>query len=196
MKNITYITLLFILSIGGAFAQSNTTVSYSMGFATGDLGEFIEKSSFRGLSIDYRKLINPKVGVGVTFGWNVFYQENGVDTYTIDNVSLTGKQYRYSNNFPMLVAGTYYLKPGEMINPFGGFGVGTIYTQRNTDMSQYTLKQKAWNFAMQPELGVLIEMNNNTSFSISGKYSHGFQAGNELDESQSFFSLNVGFSFY
>ncbi len=195
MRKILYIIGFCICTIG-ASAQSNTSVTYSMGFATGDLGEYISQASFRGLSIDYRKLINPKVGVGVTFGWNVFYDELSSDTYTIDNVSLTGKQWRYSNNFPMLVAGTYYLKPGEMLNPFAGLGVGTIYTKRNTDMSQYTLKQEAWNFAMQPEIGVLIEMNDNTSFSISGKYSHGFQAGNELDNSQSFFSLNVGFSFY
>lgn len=93
----------------------------------------------------------------------------------------------------MLFAADYYLKPGEQINPFAGLGVGTMYSLRNTDMGQYTFEQDAWNFALRPEIGVLIETSPNMSLSVTGKYYYGFEAGDL--PSQSYFALNLGFVF-
>lgn len=176
-------------------AQNNlTTLQYSMGFGTGDLGDHISKTSFRGFTIDYRKLVQPNVGVGVDLGWNVFYEEMPYATYTTNgSTDITGKQYRYQNQFPMLVAADYYLKPGEKINPFAGLGIGTMYSLRNTDMNLYTLEQDAWHFALRPEVGALIQASPDFSFSVSAKYYHGFEAGDLA--SQGYFTLNFGFVF-
>jgi outer membrane protein W len=196
MKKIIIILGMFLaLAAGTAYAQgSYSTISYSMGFATGELGDFIGKPSFRGVTFDYRKLVQPNVGVGVSLGWNVFYEALDYDTYTIENVSLSGKQYRYSNHFPMLFAADYYLKPGEAFNPFVGLGAGTIYTIRNTDMNLYTIERNAWHFALQPQIGFMYTMNDVAAFTVTGKYNYGFAAG-DLNEAQSYFSLNVGFTF-
>jgi outer membrane protein W len=196
MKKIIIILGMFLaLAAGTAHAQgSYSTISYSMGFATGELGDFIGKPSFRGVTFDYRKLVQPNVGVGVSLGWNVFYEALDYDTYTIENVSLSGKQYRYSNHFPMLFAADYYLKPGEAFNPFVGLGAGTIYTIRNTDMNLYTIERNAWHFALQPQIGFMYTMNDVAAFTVTGKYNYGFAAG-DLNEAQSYFSLNVGFTF-
>ena len=43
--------ILFIVVSVPAFSQNLTTVEYSMGFATGDMGDFIDKPSFRGFTI-------------------------------------------------------------------------------------------------------------------------------------------------
>ena len=195
MKKTLFIALASILTYSSLQAQQhNSALTYSMGFGTGDLGDFIGKVSFRGVTFDYRRMVQDNVGVGLTFGWNAFYE--GTDgTYTLDNQSLNGKQYRYSNNFPMLVNGAYFLKPGASVNPFFGLGIGTMYTLRNTDMNLYTLEQDAWNFLLQPEFGVQIMANDVTTFHISAKYNHGFAAGSELDNAQSYFTLNVGLAF-
>jgi outer membrane protein W len=195
MKQIFLITLFSVFTLGAAWAQSNTVISYSIGFPTGDLSDFIEKTSFRGMSIDYRKMVNPNVGVGVNISWNTFYEEKGKATYTLDNISLTGKQYRYSNNFPMLATGAYFFKPEETKNPFVGLGIGTMYTLRNTDMNLYTLEQDAWNFLLQPEVGIQFDIDPSTALHLSLKYNYGFQGGNELTTSQSYLALNVGFAF-
>ena len=73
MKKLLFI--LFIVVSVPAFSQNLTTLEYSMGFATGDMGDFIDKPSFRGFTIDYRRLVQPNVGVGFEAGWNVFYSE-------------------------------------------------------------------------------------------------------------------------
>lgn len=180
-----------------ALAQSNVTLAYSIGFGTGDLGSFISKPSFRGVSFDYRYRFQPNLAAGVSFQWNTFYEEFSRDTYEVDNVALTGKQFRYSNNFPMLATVTYYLSEDEegMI-PFATLGIGTMYTRRNTDMNLYTIEQEAWNFDLQPEIGVLFNQYDGFGFSASLKYNNGFAGGSELTEGQSYLSLNIGVSFH
>ena len=195
MKKIILILSLCFVTVGAVIAQSNTTIGYSIGFPVGDLSDFIQKASFRGVNMDFRKMVNPNVGVGFSVGWNVFYEEFARDTYTIDNQSITGKQFRYSNHVPMYINPAYFLKPGETVNPFVGLGIGTIYTRRNTDMNLYTIEQEAWNFALVPEVGFQYNIDDATAVSVSGKFNYGFKAGNELTTAQSYFTLNVGLSF-
>src|SRR5688572_2472890 len=136
MKKIFF--FLFVVAATPSFSQNITSLQYSIGFGTGDLGDFIGAPSFRGISLDYRRLVQPNIGVGFDVGWNVFYEAKSYGVYTIDNLSYSGKQWRYNNQMPMLFAADYYLKPGEQLNPFVGLGLGTMYSRRNTDMGQYT----------------------------------------------------------
>lgn len=178
------------------FSQSNFSMSYSMGFPSGDLKDFISKASFRGIAFDYRYNIAPDKALGFNVGINTFYDELPTDTYTIENISLTGRQYRYSNNIPMLATATYYLTPHDFVKPYATLGIGTMYSRRNTDMNLYTFEQDAWNFTLQPEVGVKFETTDHVEIVLSGKYLHGFAAGSELKEAQSYFCLNVGLSFF
>jgi outer membrane protein len=189
MKRIVIFALLF--SGLTVFAQTSlTSFQYSMGFGAGDLGNYINKSSFRGFAIDYRKLIQPDIGIGVDLGWNVFYEAKSYDTYSSGTTDVSGRQYRYNNQFPMLIAADYYNNPGEKITLFVGLGIGTMYSLRNTDMGTWTLEQDAWNFALRPEVGVMYELNPDLRINISTKYYHGFEAGDL--PAQGYFTLNVG----
>jgi outer membrane protein len=188
--------LIILFIVGGSipvFSQSFTSIQYSIGFATGDMGDFNSSTSFRGITLDYRKLVQPNIGVGFDIGWNVFYSYMPDDIYTQGKVSYSGKQYRYNNQFPLLFAADYYLKPDDKLNPFVGLGIGTMYSLRNTDMGQYRFEQDAWHFALRPEAGFLYEANEGLSLSVTGKYYYGFEAG-DLD-AQSYFALNFGFVF-
>ncbi len=195
MKKILAIFAITLVTVGALKAQTNFNLTYSMGFATGDVVDFISNASFRGANIEFRSMVQPNIGVGLTFGWNVFYEEIARDTYTVGPSSLTGKQFRYSNHFPMLLAADYYLSPGEKFNPFVGLGIGTIYTRRNTDMNLYTVEQEAWNFALAPEAGFQYALTDGAAVLVYLRYNSGFKAGNELDAAQSYLTLNVGFSF-
>jgi outer membrane protein W len=196
MKKIIILALLGICAGTSLLAQNNFAVSYSMAMSTGDLNTFIGKTSFRGISFDYRYTVRDNVAIGFSASMNTFYESKSSDTYTVDNISLTGKQYRYSNNIPLLVTATYFLSPEETIKPFVTLGIGTMYSRRNTDMNLYTIELEAWNFALQPEAGIQYQLSDMTAIHVSLKYMNGFQAGNELTSSQSFFSLNVGFAFF
>ena len=191
MKNV--ILALFLIATIPAFSQSITSLQYSMEFGTGEVGDFIDKPSFRGVTLDFRKMVQPNIGVGIDAGWNVFYSEESNGVYTSENLSVSGKQFRYSNHIPMLFAVDYYLHPGEKVNPFAGMGIGTMFSRRNTDMGQYTLEEEAWHFSIRPEIGILFQVNTDFSFSVTGKYYMGFEAGDL--PAQDYFALNFGFVF-
>lgn len=195
MKKIFVFAILMIgLANFSAKGQSYTTTSYSISLPTGDLNEFISAPSFRGIAVDYRKLVQPNIGIGVTTGWNTFFEERAFATYTIDNRSLSGKQWRYMNSFPLFLSGDYYFKPGADLNPYLGLGVGTIYNTRATDMGIFRLEEDAWSFAFQPQVGFFYPVNHFAGLSVALKYSHGLAAG-DFDAAQSFFSLNIGYVF-
>lgn len=191
MKRVLFLFLIAASTSG--FAQTLTSVEYSMGFGTGNMKEFITPASFRGFTFDLRKMVQPNVGVGIELGWNVFYDELSNDVYSIGNVSYSGKQYRYDNKFPMLVSADYYFKPGEQINPFVGFGLGTVFSMRTTDMGQYRFEDEGWHFAIKPEAGVLIEVNPSLGVSLTAKYYYGFETSDFGP--QGYFALNFGLVF-
>lgn len=185
---------LFLCTVGLVNAQNVTTVTYSVGFGTGDVKEFIPSASFRGISIEYNHMVQDNIGVGFQVGWNVFYDDLPYDTYTIDNVSLSGKQWRYSNHVPLLISANYFFKPGERVNPFVGVGLGTIYTLRNTDMNLYTIEEDGWSFGFSPTIGARIEASDVTKFNVSLRYNTASKAG-DFNAAQNYLSLNVGFAF-
>jgi len=195
MKKILLIALLYLGMASSLWAQNNVVFSYPISFGVSDLGKFIGQPSFRGISFDYRYTFKPNIALGVHFAWQTFYESKDKATYTLNNESLTGKQYRYSNQAPMLATVTYWLKPEEPVNPFVTLGVGAMYTRRNTDMNLYTREEEGWPFVLQPEIGVQFEIATYTAVQLSAKYYHGFEAG-DFSGPQSYFAINLGFAFY
>jgi outer membrane protein len=194
MKRI-FITAIFLVLVVTMFSQSGiTTLQYSIGFGTGDMHDYIGNVSFRGFTFDYRKLVQPNIGVGVDIGWNVFYEEKPWDVYEgQNNITYSGKQWRYSNHFPMLVGVDYYVNPGAEMSVYGGLGLGTMYSLQNTDMGAYTFEKDAWHFVLRPEIGVLIQPAPGVGFTILSKYYYGFKAGDL--PAQGFVTINIGFVF-
>jgi outer membrane protein len=185
---------LCLCTVGIVKAQSVTTLTYSLGFGTGDVKEFISQTSFRGVGLEFNHMVQDNIGVGFMAGWNVFYDELPYDTYTAGKQSLSGKQWRYSNHVPLLATANYFLKPGENVNPFVGLGIGTIYTRRNTDMNLYTIEEDAWMFGLSPTIGAQIMASDVTKFNVSLRYNAAIAAG-DFDEAQNYLSLNIGFAF-
>ncbi|MGC3944307.1 MAG: outer membrane beta-barrel protein [Chryseolinea sp.] len=196
MKRLILTLTIAVAAVTFSKAQNSyVDVAYSIGFGTGDMGDFIKKASFRGISFDYRYAVQPNVAIGFNLGWNTFYEEKGMDSYTVDNSTLTGKQYRYVNTVPMLATVTYLLSPDETLCPYAALGVGTMYARRNTDMNLYTLEQEGWPFVLQPEVGVRYQAGDAVGILVNVKYLNGFKAG-DFDSTQSYFTLNVGFAFH
>lgn len=192
----TYLTIALIFCAFTAVqAQNSFTAAYSVGIPTKDLHSFIGNTSFRGAIIDFQSMVNPNIGLGLSLGINTFYSERNYDSYTVDNITISGKQWRYSNHVPILINANYHFKPDHKANPFIGLGLGTMYSRRNTDMYIYTLEQTAWNFNLQPMAGIMIKTDKLSTINISARYNFGLQAGNELKSDQSYLSLNLGLTF-
>jgi len=171
-------------------AQSFTSVQYTMGIPTGGLKEHVDKISWRGFTFEYQREVAPSVSVGVNFAWSTFYERKDYDSYTNNNATLTGVQYRYDNLFPMLVNGQYKLGTGTVV-PYVGLGIGTMYDLRNTDMGTWTIEENNWHFLMSPEAGFLFDIAPGTSLKLNAKYDYAFK----IKEADAFGNLNISFGF-
>jgi hypothetical protein len=194
MKKIFFVLLLTgVIAVTQLKAQESLySIQYSMGFGMGDLKEFNEAASFRGMSFEYRYMMQPAIGVGFETGYNLFYDRMDYATYTKGTESISGIQYRYTHAVPVLAAFDYYLKPDTQFNPFVGLGVGTLYTFRDIDMGMFTQESDVWQFALRPQIGAIISTPA-ADVIVGAKYFSGFKANDT--EGQQYFTINVGLVF-
>ena len=118
MKKIIYISIFcfLIISNKGFSQQSYISALYSVGISMGDLNDNITKPSFRGGAVEYRGYVSNNIVAGVDVGWNVYYERMDYATYSRGTASLSGVQYRYSNQWASL--GTYYFNAMNVGNEF------------------------------------------------------------------------------
>jgi len=181
-----------LLATTKSFGQQDSymSVQYSVSFGMGDMSDYISKASWRGILLEYRGYVNSNLFAGIDAGWNVFYEKKDYDTYSQGTETLSGIQYRYQNQVPLLATLDYIIKPDNALKPYVGLGIGTMYSGRATDMNLYRLETNSWQFAMKGELGLLYEVSYSSSIKFAVKYYNGFKTG-KLDN-QGFLSLNLG----
>lgn len=190
---------ILLVILGGFILQTSSAqsgsfiISYPIGFPMGDLGDYIDKTSWRGLSMEFYKAVKPGVQVGLELSMNLFYAKEDVKTYTEGTQSITGIQYRHTDAFPILAAAKW-TKPGKTASPYLGLGIGTLYVNRWTDFGLYRISNDTWQFLLRPEAGVFLGINSSMSVMLGAKYNAGFKT-NDLD-GQSYLSINVGLVFW
>src|SRR5690349_10477942 len=121
MKKIILL-LLAISSIQVMHAQKGySAFTYSIGAPTGDLKDYIDQTSFRGINMEFYWHVKPTLDAGLEVGWNVFYSKENSKTYTQETQSITGVQFRYTNAVP-IIAGVRWRKTGGKTEPYIGAG--------------------------------------------------------------------------
>jgi len=183
-----------LVSMTSVFSQveNHFSINYDMSFGTGDLGDFISAPSFRGASVQYRHAVTHNILLGADVAWNVFYEKKDYDSYTSGTMTLSGIQYRYQNEVPILVAADYVFNPDKDFQPYVGLGIGTIYSERNISMGIWYVEENPWQFAMKPEAGFMYKFSYGTAVKLGFKYNAGF--GGDLG-TQGYFTVSVGFAF-
>jgi outer membrane protein len=192
MKKIIFLTIFCSLLTIKSYGQLESYISmqYEVSFATGDMNDYISKASWRGILMEYRAPVKGSLMAGVDVGWNVFYEKKAFDTYTVGTESLSGVQFRYQNTVPILASFDYLVLTEGSLKPYVGLGIGTLYSERATDMNLYRLEEKTWQFALKGELGILYDVSYNSAIKFAAKYYNGFKT-NTLD-GQGYVSLSLG----
>lgn len=176
-----------------AFAQGNIwKLSWDMNQGLGNTNQYINQFSVRGISADAAWFLNDHWGIGGTISWGLFYKDFPKETIEINNsVSLTGKQVRYNNFVPIMLTGGYYFGNSGGVRPYLELGLGTIWSERITDIGLYEVVSKDWMFGMAPAAGVVIPISKNFCANAKLKYNVGFaKEGHNL----SAFGLSIGFA--
>jgi hypothetical protein len=149
------------------------TMFYSVGVPLGKTADFTENVSGRGFNMYFDYFVEDEFSLGFNAGIQTYYQDMGVITRTIDNVTGTGKVYRYLNQVPLLVTGKYHFDRFANITPHFGLGAGVIYNLKTIEFGTVQTETTSWQFSLQPELGLGLEMSPSTDFMFSVAYNQG-----------------------
>lgn len=195
MKKIKYyIAIAAILFSLNSFGQEYyTNISYDISIPMGNTKDFIQKTSFRGWSFSAGRFVTDNLDINLRFSWHTFYEEMPYDSYTEGARTVTGKQFRYINSFPITVGTRYHFKPGNPISPYIGAGLGTYSQTVRTDMGIYYSETNKWHFGFYPEVGMFWNFSYGTGVYINARYDYSLKAGNV--EGNSYLSFSVGFKF-
>ena len=190
MKITLIITTALLLSTL-SYSQSFYSVDYTMSKGLGETGDYINKFSFRGLTVEGRGFLNENWSLGGLFTWTTFYEKYAEETFTSDDITVTGTQYRYLNAFPLLFQAHYYLST-EDDKPWVYFGAGTgAYKMvQRTNTGIWSVENNNWHFGISPEVGVFYPISHSTGINLSLKYHYVFKASGTTDHS--WLGLNIG----
>jgi len=192
MKYILLIFAALIISLS-SYTQGLYTLNYTMGFSAGSTNEYISSASFRGMTFEGRGFVSDNVSIGGLFNWTTFYEELAGASFTQDNATLTGKQYRYINAFPLLIQAHYYLHTDPYApRVYLGVGTGAYKIVRRTNIGVWTHEYNAWQYGVSPEVGLLFPVGMDSQFNLSFRYHYVVKAKDTTD--YSWFGLSVGFA--
>jgi len=196
MKNLRYILagLIMIMAINAnsQMVDYYSSVNYSIGIPMGSTGDYISNPSFRGFSFEFGRFMTDDLSVGFLVSWQVFNESFEKQTYTFDNLMLTGKRYNYINAFPLMAAGRYHFLPGAVARPYAGAGMGAYIINKTTDFGLYRDQNKNWHFGLYPEVGVLVQMGQEAFFNLNARLNQAFKSGGD---SHTWIGIQAGVSF-
>ena len=189
------IFLILIFAAFGSFAMAQETslwsLTYNISIPTGQTADFIGKTSFRGIAVEGRQFIDNNFSIGGSVSWNTFYEKKDKLTTQFDNITFTGTHYRYLNAFPIFVNAAYYLNEGSYIRPYFAANVGLIVTEYRNDVGLYTIQEKPAKFGFGTEVGLLIETESGSGFTLNCKYN----IGTKTSKTKAFTSLGINLGF-
>ena len=174
-------------------------LNYQISVPLGDLKDFTNETSFRGMDLEYHKFVTDRFSLGAAIGWNVFYQDKNHATGDFSfkgnkNIyTMTGNQYRYVNTVPLTAIGRYFLTDGtSAVQPFLGLGAGARWTEKRLELGQYTSTLSRWQFTFAPEIGMMVPFNDQVALNVGARYNYATRASHgRIPELQSF-TISIG----
>jgi len=188
--------VLVLLGSWQAYGQQySTTILYNISVPVGNTTDYLNAISFRGLTVSPRIYLSDAFSLGVSAGWQVFYEKRQPATYEQgENLTLFGTQFRYINAFPLQLSPHVHFAPKAKFKPYAGVDLGTTYFIQNTNMGLFAIREQEWMLGLSPEVGVMFPFKNDWHFTLSGKYNHLFAAG-ELP-AQGYAAINLGLTHF
>jgi len=185
---------------GNAQRQYVGTLSYTMAQPSGDASDFANNFSWLGFTVEGDWFIRDKISAGFISGWQEIYKEQGGDSYTFSNGTVSAaRTYRHIGSLPILARARYWTgTPGDRFHAFAGLGLGTYWMKQTVDAGIYTAEDDAWHFGVAPEVGVLVKTGYDIGWTLNARYNYPVAAGDYLggkSASFSYWGFGIGVSY-
>ncbi len=200
MKKIKYILFIMLAVVVFSPLKSNAQdnevfLGYNFAVPLPDSKDWVSNVSYYGLELNFKRFLKPQVSVSLSFAWNVFYKET-TDIIALKNADVSGLQNRYINTFPMIVGAQYYFGNSKKVRPYIGAGAGALYSTRRLQIGIYDATEYKWRFMVQPELGVIFNVDRSSDIGLGVTYNYALPSTSEItgkDISESWIGIKLSY---
>lgn len=203
MKKIIIIIVALVISlpvfsqIGDLFRFNSgglIMVQWDMAKPTGAMTDFVENTSFSGISVDYRHCYKNNFILGGRAGWNGFYENAGLTDVENGNSTIYNRLENKTNVAPILFVVDYMFRSDKFI-PYIGFGIGGYFINSSVSSDIIgTLYTNSFHFGVSPEVGITIPfIISNFGLNISTRYN--IAVATSKASQYSWIDFNIGLSF-
>lgn len=206
MKKILIVTSALALSViaGDTFAQTGKNWKLHMGYnIAAPLGglknDFISNTSFKGAIGELSYSINPKFSLGLSSGFQNYYQKYGREIYhTAPNEAISAVVSNSLEIIPILLKGSFSPAGGTAaIKPYVSLAAGVNIVNYSQYLGEFPTSEASGTFAAQAGLGVMVPFSKaqpQTGIKIGGTYNYGAYNRNGISQLNSI-GANLGVVF-
>jgi outer membrane protein len=177
MKKFIYTLLITGALTTMASAQESVfSIGWNVAIPTGELKEYIDVTSARGVRIGGRKWIYDNLSVGGEGGWQIFYNKY-TGTENIDGTTdISGTFFKYVNAYPLMANVHFYLGDDGGVRPYLGTNIGVTFVNKKTDVGIWTVSDTHTQFTLAPEVGAFIPVGvAGAGLNLGFKYEYSFK---------------------
>ncbi len=159
----SYILLIAVMFIAASsFAQQGEfrlTASYAAAIPVGSFKDnVVSKTSFRGVDVNLLYGVTPKLSVGLTTGYQDFYEKYPRQIYKLsDGSDISAVVSNSVQQIPFLATARYDFTSSGLLRPYVLAGVGGQLVLNRQFLGEYTNDNtNRFAFAARPEAGIYI----------------------------------------
>jgi len=191
-----------LLAAAGSHAQQGelrATASYSVAIPMGSFKDnVVSKTSFRGVDVNILYGISSKISVGLTSGYQDFYEKYPRQVYKLgDGSDISAVISNSVQQIPFLATVRYDFMPSGTIRPYALAGVGGQLVINQQYLGEYTNDNtNRFSLAARPEIGVFIPFAKEslTGINVGAYYNYVRYNKNGIDNMNSVgIKLGIGF---
>jgi len=183
-----------LVPVSSAFSQVGLgAVTWQISGGLGDTADFIDDVSLLGFGLEGRSYLAKHWTVGLEFDWQVWDQQV-TEPIEIEGGTISGKQFRYINAFPILA--TFHLYAGDIhdFRMYLGAGVGAYYVMRRLQIGMANIEDNDWHFGGGPEFGFIIPMGE-SSLIAAGRLNYAVRNFDDTDDASIWWTAKLGIAY-
>lgn len=148
----TILILMFTLS--HVCGQNIFSLQHAVSIPAYDLRQYHSRASIEGITILLLEELDSSTSIGLSFGWQGFYDQVKDVIWSDNTATSSGTQHRCVDAASIHITLLYYAPSKNKVKVFGGLGMGPIYIDRSADIGNYHSQETAWGLSIKPETGI------------------------------------------
>jgi len=155
--------------------QLQVTAGYNINVPAGSFRDYVTHPAFKGFNVGLAYPINPQLSVGLSFGYNDYYQKYPRQTYDDGKGSTVSAVVSNSvQQIPLLLTANYTLVKKGFIRPYVGAGAGVNFVTFDQYLGEFNDPQSKAKWALKGEAGFYIPLSSysSTAIKIGGSYNY------------------------